>query len=376
MSMTLKVEHRVCDGIWLVPDFAQTILGIDPQAYLAGLLRDYPQRGSNDAITPFAPQWIEGDNPALHYRGNALKRGKMWFQRGDPHDGVRRYNYTGWQWRVSEATSDVSQCPHTRSVADAYDQWAAEGGNPPANHYIVTKYLGGADSIGFHFDKPADISPGSLITVVKLGNQGRPFQIRRVGEVMPFFDRVLPPGSALVMTLEANLKTQHSVPVVVSSQLTGSIVFRSIQTIIPVATVRKKLIQSERTRDACANRKRKRTAHVCDPVLVSLLGAVQSSHVGFSEWQVGVFRCFRKFALGCVGEWEGSSLVEKLRSAGVTTLTDFLETVAVDFGDEMLQVVSTDELPPPTTGDLLTLIDAIAQRAWGTGGGAAAGGAQ
>ena len=44
----------------------------------------------------------------------------------------------------------------------------------------------------------------------------------------PFFDEVLEPGTAVIMTLDANLRTQHGVPEVDDSGPSGSLVFRTI----------------------------------------------------------------------------------------------------------------------------------------------------
>ena len=41
-------------------------------------------------------------------------------------------------------------------------------------------------------------------------------------------ERVLAPGTAVIMTLEANLKTKHGVPAVAEAGSSGSIVFRTI----------------------------------------------------------------------------------------------------------------------------------------------------
>ena len=109
---------------------------------------------------------------------------------------------------------------------------------PEANHYIVTKYRDGAHAIGWHFDKPKSIQPHSLIVVVKLGAHARPFQLRwRTTKEMQnkepaFFDQALAPGTAVVMTLEANLRTQHAVPEVDEAGPSASIVFRTIMDVV------------------------------------------------------------------------------------------------------------------------------------------------
>ena len=47
---------------------------------------NYPVRRKDDEIVWGEAQWVEGDNAALMYRGTELKRGKMWFQEGDPKE--------------------------------------------------------------------------------------------------------------------------------------------------------------------------------------------------------------------------------------------------------------------------------------------------
>ena len=51
----------------------------------------------------------------------------------------------------------------------------------------------------------------------------------RQSKVKPFFSQVLAPGTAVIMTLEANLETQHGVPELKTKVgPSGSIVFRTI----------------------------------------------------------------------------------------------------------------------------------------------------
>ena len=250
--MLSKLEpHRVRPGldVFVYPDFAQNKLGFDPAALQQSLEANYPVRGADAEIQPDTVQWVDGDNDALKYRGNVLKRGKIWLQR--PTEGYRRYGYTGWQWRVLPATASVDQCPEVKPIADTYDKWATALGFPKANHYIVTRYVDGQHNIGFHSDKPKDIAPGSLITVVKTGEHGRPFELCFPGEERaPFYSEVLSPGTAVIMTLEANLATKHGVPVVDKAGPSGSIVFRTIDTVVPPETVAKELRRrGKRSRD-------------------------------------------------------------------------------------------------------------------------------
>lgn len=213
-------QHRVRKGldIFVVPRFAQDVLNADPAALQQSLEANYPVRGADEDIQPEVVQWVDGDNVALKYRGRSLKRAKIWLQR-PMEGGYRRYGYTGWQWKVLPATSSVELCAEVLPLADRYDAWVTALGFPCANHYIATRYVDGQHNIGFHSDKAKDIAPGSLITVVKMGAHGRPFQVCLPGEEKsPFFSEVLAPGTAVIMTLEANLATKHSVPVYVENK--------------------------------------------------------------------------------------------------------------------------------------------------------------
>ena len=241
---------RVRNGldIFVVPNFAQTHLRVrvDPTE-LQRQLETYPTRGADDAIQPNVVQWVGGDNKALNYRGNTIPRSKIWLQRLPKEDGYLRYGYTGWQWNVLPATVSVEQCPEVLPLADRYDEWVAARGLPSANHYIATRYSDGKDNIGWHSDKDNDIAPGSLITVVKMGARGRPFEMCLPGEEKsPFFSAVLAPGTAVIMTLEANLTTKHQVPVVNEASPSGSIVFRTIKTVVSHDTVAKELSKRQR----------------------------------------------------------------------------------------------------------------------------------
>ena len=143
---------QVCPGVTIAYNFANTVLGIDPAATLTQLQANYPVRGEGNTIMRDTVQWVDGDNAALKYRGHALRRCKIWLQRGATSAvGFRRYRYTGWQWKVLPATVDVTTCPELSPVAANYDAWCDENGVPRANHYIVTAYEDGQHSIGWHF---------------------------------------------------------------------------------------------------------------------------------------------------------------------------------------------------------------------------------
>ncbi len=54
-------------------------------------------------------------------------------------------------------------------------------------------------------------------------------------------ERVLAPGTAVVMTLQVNLKTKHGVPAVAEAGSSGSIVFRTITDRVTWSTMKKEL---------------------------------------------------------------------------------------------------------------------------------------
>ncbi len=231
--------------LWIVPYFDHA-LGFDAIALQLELEANYPVRTQGDTITWGECQWVEGDHEALHYRGNALKRGKMWLQRGDPQrEGFVKYYYTGWQHKVLPATCAATECPEVAALWDNYDQFCARHNYPAANHAIVTHYADGNHCIGKHFDKPKSIQPKSLITIIKTGPSARHFYLaRRETPNRPFYCQPVPPGTAIIMTVEANLQTVHAVPAVQKAGASGSIVFRTITERITWTTLERKLGKS------------------------------------------------------------------------------------------------------------------------------------
>ena len=284
LSMATYERYRVHPDldIWVIPGYAHDVLGCDPVALQRSLEANYPAVGRDQDIQPNTVQWVDGGNVALNYRGSELKRSKMWFQRGDPREvGYTKYYYTGWQKDILPATSDVAACPELAPLADKYDEWAASVGYPSANHYIVTRYEDGSHNIGYHFDKAQSIAPTSLITVVKTGECGRRFQLRhRVtperapGETnenfkkrcdraqaqeKALFDEVLAPGTAVIMTLEANLRTQHGVPEVPESGPSGSWVARTIFERVPYGKAKRTQRKKRAAQQQTSSGKRRRT---------------------------------------------------------------------------------------------------------------------
>jgi hypothetical protein len=228
---TLDDENKIAHDldIWVVPKFDR-YLGFDAKSIQRNLEENYPVRHAGDHIEWGECQWVEGDNDALKYRGNILKRGKMWLQRTEPREtGFTKYYYTGWQNRVLPATACIEKCSEMKKVWQSYDTFCEEEGYPLANHAIITHYKDGKHSIGRHYDKPKSIQKNSLITIIKTGDCGRPFYLSRIENPdIPIFNQIVEPGTAIIMTLESNLKTMHAVPEVNECGNSGSIVFRSI----------------------------------------------------------------------------------------------------------------------------------------------------
>jgi len=191
-----------------------------------------PSYGNDESIQLANPnevntdaKWVNGAHPALNYRGNAIKRSKIWLQKKP--DAFFRYGYTGWQWKILFATTCLSKggsnLPRTRALI------ASMSVDCEANHWIVTKYRNGYDSIGHHSDKMVDWVKDSKVRVVKFGCP-RIFEIcAKDGTLL--FRKLLPSGTSVTMTMDANELTTHAVPVMDywTVGLSGSIVSRMIE---------------------------------------------------------------------------------------------------------------------------------------------------
>lgn len=264
MSLRALEPYRITSeyDLFLVPNMWEELCQLNdrmkecsPQSLLHKMQDAYPQRHNDDAILLNTPQQVMGDHTDLKYRGNPLGRHKFWSQDGDPQQvGYYYYYYTGVNWSVMRAQFDWSKCPYHGPVACAYKLWCAEKGVQAANHCITTMYKDGNDSIGAHFDKPRSIAPSkpesaSLITVLKLGDTARPFQLFRLNEETPFWTQDILPGAALIMTFEANLKTKHAVPVISTcTQMSGSMVFRTISDVRDADEVARRAANTQKTR--------------------------------------------------------------------------------------------------------------------------------
>ena len=89
MGLSELESFRVRSGldVFIIPDFAQKWLSFDPAVLQRDLESKYTIVGSGGKIRPSKVQWVNGDNAALKYRGNELKRAKIWLQRPSTESG-------------------------------------------------------------------------------------------------------------------------------------------------------------------------------------------------------------------------------------------------------------------------------------------------
>jgi DNA oxidative demethylase len=210
---------------------------------------------------------VTGDHYALHYRGNALKRHKIWCQTGYGN-GLLKYGYTGWQNAVAYATRDVRAFPPLETLLiwlnRAFPGILKRCGLPEQkalfNHVIFTRYEDGNDFIGMHSDKEKDFVEGSYFVVIKLG-AARDFAFS-TREGKSVFQKELPMGSmVIVRTGTANTELKHGVPRLQKGETcgpSGSIVFRCIKTRVPWGKVERDVAKAARAKTARESRKRAR----------------------------------------------------------------------------------------------------------------------
>ena len=125
----------------------------------------------DEPLVPGLLKRVPGEHPSLKYRGNAIKRDKIWAQRPPLSAGILRYYYTGWQWDVIDATAHASDSPLLTLAFDKANELAKY------NHLIYTWYDTLSDNIGQHADKTKDIAPDCIILVVRMGPRARDWVI-------------------------------------------------------------------------------------------------------------------------------------------------------------------------------------------------------
>jgi hypothetical protein len=188
---------------------------------------------------------VRGTHPALHYRGNALKRHKIWFQKEGKHYLV--YKYTGWQWKVLNATFKITseKFPALWKLVEEL----RESTGVVSNHWIMTLYENGLDYIGMHSDKMITWRQGSSFIVQKWGHP-RLFQIALQDEQETIiFNKILPPGTKIIIDDATNLLTRHGVPTMPPEKYgsigpSGSIVGRDIEMEVDFITANREIAKS------------------------------------------------------------------------------------------------------------------------------------
>jgi hypothetical protein len=258
LSLTLPNGLRVKDAA-IVPNALQTWSSgqMDPNGIFERLSTTAHQPVTKDikiSKSGLEPILVPGAHPALHYRGNALKRHKIWAQTRYER-GLLKYGYTGWQHAVSAATRDVAAYPDLNEMLhwlnDHFESWLSDLGLPPQNkkfnHVIFTRYEDHNDFIGMHADKEKNFAPDTYFVVFKLGCP-RDFAFSYKDEV--FWQQPLPTGTAIIVkTGTANRILKHGVPPSPEPVgPSGSIVFRCIRTVIPWPVVEKNIERAKRQR--------------------------------------------------------------------------------------------------------------------------------
>jgi len=245
-------------GLFLYENFARDVLDVEA-SHLLSEMNAIPTVGEHDEIVPGQLQWVTGKNVNLRYRGNELKRRKIWAQSGAVADGVRVYSYTGFTYPVANATSNWEDSEVLDAMSKKMNAFLSRWDPlaPQMNHLIVTAYDDGSHNIGWHYDKVRSLADDGWIAIVKLGPASRRFALRRRAkegedqEKMPvLFDEVVPAGTLILMNIATNLATQHSVPVASREEigLSGSIVWRAIKTVVTQAKLQKRVSATEKAR--------------------------------------------------------------------------------------------------------------------------------
>jgi len=240
-------------------------LGVEATDFIEKLDARVPCVSAGSHIAPGKLQWVNGDHIDLRYRGNELKRRKIWAQEGDVRDGVLIYSYTGFTYPVALATSNWLHDEALAAMSASMNRFVKEVlEGPTMNHLIVTAYDSGSHNIGWHYDKARSIAPDSWIAILKLGPSSRRFALRKraaAGEdqdKMPIlYDEIVPAGTLILFDMNTNLATQHGVPVTEDETvgLSGSVVWRSITTKIDQDELKRRVQKTRKGRE-----KRKRGA--------------------------------------------------------------------------------------------------------------------
>lgn len=266
----------------IIPNFCQEVLNLDPaRIWEAAMgLGTFDVESVLDRGEGENPKWVPGEHKALNYRGRPVKRDKIWLQRSF-EDGMFRYGYTGWQWKIANATQKVESVSEVDALVKAVNMKLKL--EKSHNHWIITRYESDDDNIGFHSDKMKDWEDDSCFVVIKLGTPRR-FEFswkepsiveaeanlktaeklklgvanarKRLKEVVRdrkypeiFYSEFLSSGTAIIIGANANSRVRHGVPAVKEGEekgVSGSIVGRSIKKLYSWDAVDKEIAKRAR----------------------------------------------------------------------------------------------------------------------------------
>lgn len=237
------------------------------------------QRKEKKTVTKKQEEMIKG----LIEHSNVVINGH-----GNPPNFLRRYRYPGWQWESMLFYRTFDYVPIVKQIADTCTQYlkfcikekdetgeelVEEKENKSqlkpviVNHVIGTKYLDGEDYIGFHSDKMHDITPGSLILLLSMG-EIRELHLRKIGTEIAENFVVMEPGSLFILGPLTNKIMEHSIvklkdEKIVKRKITKlkprlSLVLRDIKTIISLEDILKEVIKSKKSKENAKKKKEER----------------------------------------------------------------------------------------------------------------------
>lgn len=91
-----RADGSVQHDTLILPPAEAAALGVGTNvAVLFSTLQALPEQAVGEPLKlePMAPKWVKGAHATLNYRGRAIKRDTMWFQRD--MTSLLRYGYTG-----------------------------------------------------------------------------------------------------------------------------------------------------------------------------------------------------------------------------------------------------------------------------------------
>lgn len=194
--------------------------------------------------------WTDPDDHFMKYRGSQLQRRKAFFVEDDddPPNQLRKYTYpgnqyhlsylklTGFQWESLLHYSSISSCPAIQECVELLKKM----GLGEFNHVIATYYIDEKANIGWHQDKIADITEGTNIPILSMG-ETRDLSLKNLQtNVVQHIE--LSHGDLFVLGWETNLNYEHAIlPCKEDKKERISLVFRNIKTVVSRSDVIKKV---------------------------------------------------------------------------------------------------------------------------------------